>query len=358
MFISTPLVKFTGGVFYFMEVLDMIVILKNNPDKMQLNNLISWLKSIGLDIHFSQGESTTIMGLVGDTASVDIDLLNALEIVEAVKRVQEPYKNANRKFHPEDTVIEIAPGVKIGGGHFQVIAGPCSVESEEQVTEVAQGVKEAGAKLYRGGAFKPRTSPYSFQGMRDEGIKLLLKAKEQSGLPIVTEVMDISHLPLFENVDVIQVGARNMQNFELLKELGRMNKPILLKRGLSNTLQELLMSAEYIMAGGNDKVILCERGIRTFETATRNTLDLASIPLLKTMTHLPIIVDPSHATGIAHLVKPMAMAATAAGADGLMIEVHNNPAKALCDGAQSLTPAAFADVMEAVNLIRPHAFKG
>jgi 3-deoxy-7-phosphoheptulonate synthase len=336
----------------------MIVILKNNPDEMQLNNLISWLKSIGLDIHFSQGESTTIMGLVGDTASVDIDLLNALEIVEAVKRVQEPYKNANRKFHPEDTVIEIAPGVKIGGGHFQVIAGPCSVESEEQVTEVAQGVKEAGAKLYRGGAFKPRTSPYAFQGMRDEGIKLLLKAKEQSGLPIVTEVMDISHLPLFENVDVIQVGARNMQNFELLKELGRMNKPILLKRGLSNTLQELLMSAEYIMAGGNDKVILCERGIRTFETATRNTLDLASIPLLKTMTHLPIIVDPSHATGIAHLVKPMAMAATAAGADGLMIEVHNNPAKALCDGAQSLTPAAFADVMEAVSLIRPHAFKG
>ncbi len=336
----------------------MIVVLKNNPDQKQLDNLIAWLKSMGLDIHMSQGKSTKIMGLVGDTASVDMDLIGALDIVETVKRVQEPYKNVNRKFHPEDTVVEIAPGVKIGGGNFQVIAGPCSVESEEQVSEVAMEVKKAGAGLYRGGAFKPRTSPYAFQGMRDEGIKLLLKAKEQSGLPIVTEVMDISHLHLFENVDVIQVGARNMQNFELLKELGKLDKPILLKRGLSSTLQELLMSAEYIMAGGNEKIILCERGIRTFETATRNTLDLASIPLLKTMTHLPIVVDPSHATGISHLVKPMAMAATAAGADGLMIEVHNNPAQALCDGPQSLTPAAFADVMDAVNLIRPVAYKG
>ncbi|MDO4485908.1 MAG: 3-deoxy-7-phosphoheptulonate synthase [Bacillota bacterium] len=336
----------------------MIVVLKDNPDQKQLDNLVSWLKSMGLDIHFSEGQSATIMGLIGDTASVDIDLINSLDIVETVKRVQEPYKNVNRKFHPDDTVIEIAPGVKIGGGNFQVIAGPCSVESEEQVCEVARAVKEAGAGLYRGGAFKPRTSPYAFQGMRDEGIKLLLEAKEQSELPIVTEVMDISHLPLFENVDVIQVGARNMQNFELLKELGHIDKPILLKRGLSSTLKELLMSAEYIMAGGNEKIILCERGIRTFETATRNTLDLASIPLLKTMTHLPIIVDPSHATGIADLVKPMAMAATAAGADGLMIEVHNNPACALCDGAQSLTPEAFADVMEAVNLIRPVAYKG
>jgi len=336
----------------------MIVVLKNNPDQKQLDNLIAWLKSMNLDIHMSQGKSTKIMGLVGDTGAVDMDLIEALDIVETVKRVQEPYKNANRKFHPEDTVIEIAPGVKIGGGNFQVIAGPCSVESEEQVSEVANAVKAAGAGLYRGGAFKPRTSPYAFQGMRDEGIKLLLKAKEQSGLPIVTEVMDISHLHLFENVDVIQVGARNMQNFELLKELGKLDKPILLKRGLSSTLQELLMSAEYIMAGGNEKIILCERGIRTFETATRNTLDLASIPLLKTMTHLPIVVDPSHATGIAHLVKPMAMAATAAGADGLMIEVHNNPAKALCDGPQSLTPSAFADVMDAVNLIRPVSFKG
>ena len=336
----------------------MIVILKDNPDQKQLDNLISWLKSMNLDIHRSEGSSTTILGLIGDTASVDIDLIKALDIVETVKRVQEPYKNANRKFHPEDTVVEITPDVKIGGGNFQVIAGPCSVESEEQVCEVAHDVKAAGAGLYRGGAFKPRTSPYTFQGMRDEGIKLLLEAKKQSGLPIVTEIMDISHLPLFENVDVIQVGARNMQNFELLKELGHTDKPILLKRGLSSTLKELLMSAEYIMAGGNSNIILCERGIRTFETATRNTLDLASIPLLKTMTHLPIIVDPSHATGIAGLVKPMAMAATAAGADGLMIEVHNNPAAALCDGAQSLTPAAFKDVMDAVNAIRPLAYKG
>ena len=336
----------------------MIVVLKDNPDQKQLDNLVSWLKSMGLDIHFSKGQSTTIMGLVGDTASVDIDLINSLDIVEAVKRVQEPYKNVNRKFHPEDTVVEIADGVSIGGGNFQVIAGPCSVESEEQICLVAEEVKKAGAGLCRGGAFKPRTSPYSFQGMRGDGIRLLLEARQKTGLPIVTEVMDISQLPLFEDVDVIQVGARNMQNFELLKELGHLNKPILLKRGLANTLQELLMSAEYIMAGGNENIILCERGIRTFETATRNTLDLAAIPLLKTMTHLPVVVDPSHATGIASLVKPMAMAATAAGADGLMIEVHNNPAAALCDGAQSLTPAAFADVIEAVNLIRPVAYKG
>lgn len=336
----------------------MIVVLKDNPDQKQLENLVSWLKSMGLGIHMSEGESSTIMGLIGDTSSVDMDLINALDIVETVKRVQEPYKNVNRKFHPEDTVVEIVPGISIGGGNFQVIAGPCSVESKEQVCEVAEEVKKAGAGLYRGGAFKPRTSPYAFQGMRDEGIKLLLEAKEHSGLPIVTEVMDISHLPLFENVDVIQVGARNMQNFELLKELGHINKPILLKRGLSSTLQELLMSAEYIMAGGNERIILCERGIRTFETATRNTLDLAAIPLLKTMTHLPIVVDPSHATGIAHLVKPMAIAATAAGADGLMIEVHNNPAAALCDGAQSLTPEAFADVMKCVDAVRPVAYKG
>ena len=353
--------KFTGGLFFITnqeEKKKIIVVLKDNPDKKQLDNLIAWLKSMGLDIHMSEGQSSTIMGLIGDTSGVDMDLINALDIVETVKRVQEPYKNVNRKFHPEDSVVEITPDVKIGGGNFQVIAGPCSVESQEQVCEVARDVKAAGAGLYRGGAFKPRTSPYAFQGMRDEGIKLLLEAKAQSGLPIVTEVMDISHLPLFENVDVIQVGARNMQNFELLKELGHIDKPILLKRGLSSTLQELLMSAEYIMAGGNERVILCERGIRTFETATRNTLDLASIPLLKTMTHLPVIVDPSHATGIAHLVKPMAMAATAAGADGLMIEVHNNPPAALCDGAQSLTPAAFADVMEAINAIRPLAYKG
>ena len=336
----------------------MIIVLKDNPDQKQLDNLVSWLKSMGLDIHFSKGKSATIMGLIGDTASVDIDLINALDIVETVKRVQEPYKNVNRKFHPEDTVVKISENVKIGGGNFQVMAGPCSVESEEQICLVAEEVKKAGAGVLRGGAFKPRTSPYAFQGMRAEGIELLLEAKEKTGLPIVTEVMDISQLPLFENVDVIQVGARNMQNFELLKELGHLDKPILLKRGLANTLKELLMSAEYIMAGGNERVILCERGIRTFETATRNTLDLAAIPLLKTMTHLPIIVDPSHATGIAGLVKPMAMAATAAGADGIMIEVHNNPTAALCDGAQSLTPKALADVMDAINKIRPIAYRG
>ena len=336
----------------------MIVILKDNPDKKQLANLENWLRSMNLDIHYSQGSTSTIMGLIGDTATVDVDLLNALDIVADVKRVSEPYKNANRKFHPEDTVIEIAPGVSIGGGSFQVIAGPCSVESEDQIKLVASEVRNAGAGLLRGGAFKPRTSPYAFQGMRADGLKLLSAAKAETGLPIVTEIMDLQHLNLFEDVDVIQVGARNMQNFELLKELGKIDKPILLKRGLANTIQELLMSAEYIMAGGNEKVILCERGIRTFETATRNTLDLASVALLKTKTHLPVVVDPSHATGVAQLVKPMALAATAAGADGLMIEVHNDPANALCDGAQSLTPAAFADLMTSVNAIRPFAFTG
>ena len=335
----------------------MIIILKDNPEEKQLENLTQWLKSMELDIHFSKGENTTIMGLIGDTSIVDIDLINALDIVQAVKRISEPYKNVNRKFHPIDTVIDIA-GNKIGGGNFQIIAGPCSVESGDQVCQIAKDVKTAGATLYRGGAFKPRTSPYAFQGMRSEGINLLLEAKKESGLPIVTEVMDLSHLHLFEDVDVIQVGARNMQNFELLKELGTLDKPILLKRGLSSTLQEFLMSAEYIMAGGNEKVILCERGIRTFETATRNTLDLAAIPWLKEKSHLPVIVDPSHATGIASLVKPMAMAAAAAGADGLMIEVHNDPAHALCDGAQSLTPEQFADVVQAVNMILPHAYKG
>ena len=336
----------------------MIVILKDNPDKKQLANLEKWLRSMNLDIHYSQGSTSTIMGLIGDTATVDVDLLNALDIVADVKRVSEPYKNANRKFHPEDTVIEIAPGVSIGGGSFQVIAGPCSVESEDQIKLVASEVRNAGAGLLRGGAFKPRTSPYAFQGMRADGLKLLSAAKAETGLPIVTEIMDLQHLNLFEDVDVIQVGARNMQNFELLKELGKIDKPILLKRGLANTIQELLMSAEYIMAGGNEKVILCERGIRTFETATRNTLDLASVALLKTKTHLPVVVDPSHATGVAQLVKPMALAATAAGADGLMREVHNDPANALCDGAQSLTPAAFADLMTSVNAIRPFAFTG
>ncbi|HVI39022.1 MAG TPA: 3-deoxy-7-phosphoheptulonate synthase, partial [Anaerovoracaceae bacterium] len=275
----------------------MIVVLKDNPNQKQVDNLVQWLKSLNIDVNYSQGKNTTILGLIGDTSEVDIDLISALDIVETVKRITEPYKNANRKFHPNDTVVDVN-GVKIGGGNFQIIAGPCSVESMEQICSIAESVKASGAGMLRGGAFKPRTSPYAFQGMRDKGIELLLEAKRVTGLPIVSEIMDLSQLSLFDEVDVIQVGARNMQNFELLKELGKTRKPILLKRGLSSTLQELLMSAEYIMAGGNGQVILCERGIRTFETATRNTLDLSAIPLLKTMTHLPIIVDPSHATGL------------------------------------------------------------
>lgn len=334
----------------------MIVVLKDNPNQKQLDNLIQWLKSLSLDINYSQGKNTTILGLIGDTSVVDIDLISALDIVDSVKRITEPYKNANRKFHPRDTVVDVN-GVKIGGGNFQMIAGPCSVESMEQICSVAESVKASGARMLRGGAFKPRTSPYAFQGMRDKGIELLLEAKKSTGLPIVSEVMDLSQLSLFEEVDVIQVGARNMQNFELLKELGKISKPILLKRGLSSTLQELLMSAEYIMAGGNGSVILCERGIRTFETTTRNTLDLSAVPLLKTMTHLPVIVDPSHATGLSKLVKPMAMAAVACGADGLLIEVHNDPVHALCDGQQSLTPEAFSDLVESVNNILPFAFR-
>ncbi len=334
----------------------MIVILKKNPEEKQLNNLLAWLESQHIAIHTSAGEMHTILGLVGDTSHLDIDLLRALDIVEDVKRVQEPYKNANRKFHEDDTVISVG-NTSIGGDIFSVIAGPCSIESEEQICEVAQAVKAAGATMLRGGAFKPRTSPYAFQGLRGEGLNLLLKAKEITGLPVVTEIMDLSQLNLFDQVDVIQVGARNMQNFELLKELGHTGKPILLKRGLANTLQELLMSAEYIMAGGNDNVILCERGIRTFETATRNTLDLSAVPMLKKLSHLPVVIDPSHATGISWMVKPMALAAAAVGADGLMIEVHNDPKHALCDGAQSLTPAAFADVMKSVNAILPHAYK-
>lgn len=334
----------------------MVVVLKQNPDPKQLENLIAWLKSLNLQIHVSEGNSYTVLGLVGDTSGVDIDLIQALDIVASVKRIQEPYKNANRKFHPDNTMITVGEAV-FGDGSCPIAAGPCSVESEEQIIGVAKAVKASGAKLLRGGAFKPRTSPYAFQGMRAEGIKLLLEAKKATGLPIVSELMDISQLPLFEGVDIIQVGARNMQNFELLKELGKTDRPILLKRGLSNTLQELLMSAEYIMAGGNGRVILCERGIRTFETATRNTLDLSAIPMLKSMTHLPVIVDPSHACGIAGLVKPMAMAAAACGADGLIIEVHNDPAHAKCDGPQSLTPEAFDDVAKCVAKILPHSFK-
>ncbi|MBE5783470.1 MAG: 3-deoxy-7-phosphoheptulonate synthase [Clostridiales bacterium] len=333
----------------------MIILLKNNADEHQVNNLTAWLKSLGFDIHMSQGASQSIMGLIGDTSRLDIDVIKSLGIVENVQRIQEPYKNANRKFHAEDSVVETGAGTKFGGGHFNVIAGPCSVECEEQIVLVAKAVKAAGAGLLRGGAFKPRTSPYAFQGLHEEGIKLLLEAKRQTGLPIVTEIMDAHHLKYFDDVDVIQVGARNMQNFELLKELGQLRKPILLKRGLACTIQEWLMSAEYIMAGGNENVILCERGIRTYETATRNTLDISAVPVLHKLTHLPVIVDPSHATGISSLVKPMAVAAAACGADGLMIEVHNDPPHARSDGAQSLTPEAFEDVMQAVNAVRPYA---
>lgn len=329
----------------------MIAILKPGTTPAQTDHLVSWLKAMNLDVHISHGKEVTILGLVGDTTRVDIDLLKSLEIVDTVKRVSEPFKQANRKFHPMDTIIEVG-SARIGGGYFAMIAGPCSVESEAQIVEVAQAVKASGANLLRGGAFKPRTSPYAFQGMGAEGIRLLLKAKEATNLPIVTEIMNISTLDLFADVDVIQVGARNMQNFDLLKELGKTKKPILLKRGLANTIQELLMSAEYIMSEGNENVILCERGIRTFETYTRNTLDLSAVPVLHELSHLPVVIDPSHATGKARLVPPMAYAAAAAGADGIMIEVHNNPSRALCDGAQSLTPAQFDEVSRRVRRIQ------
>lgn len=329
----------------------MITVLKAETTKKQRDKLIEWFESQGLKVHISEGEFQTVLGLVGDTSKIDEELVESLEMVESVKRISEPFKSANRKFHPEDSVIDIS-GVKIGGGNFAIIAGPCSVESETQILEVARSIKASGASLLRGGAFKPRTSPYDFQGMKAEGIELLLEAKKDTGMPIVTEIMNEKHLPLFEEVDVIQVGARNMQNFELLKALGKTGKPVLLKRGLANTLKELLMSAEYIMSEGNENVILCERGIRTFETYTRNTLDLSAVPMLRKLTHLPIVVDPSHATGIASLVAPMALAAAAAGADGLMIEVHNNPAEALCDGPQSLTPEQFASVAAKVRKVR------
>ena len=327
----------------------MIAVLKHGTTPDQTQHLVSWLKTMNLDVHISEGQEITVLGLIGDTSRVDMDLLKSLEIVETVKRVSEPFKQANRKFHPNDTIIEVGD-VRIGGGYFAVIAGPCSVESEEQIIEVATAVKASGAHILRGGAFKPRTSPYAFQGMKGEGIKLLLEAKKSTGLPIITEIMNIRDLPLFEDVDIIQVGARNMQNFDLLKELGKIKKPVLLKR--ANTLQELLMSAEYIMSEGNEQVILCERGIRTFETYTRNTLDVSAVCALHELSHLPVVVDPSHATGKAKMVPPMAVAATAAGADGIMVEVHNNPACALCDGAQSLTPAQFDELNLRIQKVR------
>ena len=331
----------------------MIAVLKRGVNEEKRDMLVDWLKQQGVGVHISVGENHTVLGLIGDTGRVDMDLLKSLDIVEQVTRVQDPFKAVNRKFHPDDTVIRCAQNAAMGGGHFAVIAGPCSVECENQIVDVAKRVKASGAHFLRGGAFKPRTSPYDFQGMGAEGIDLLKAAKAATGLPIVTEIMDIRTLPLFEDVDVIQVGARNTQNFDLLKELGKCRKPVLLKRGLAGTIKELLMSAEYIIASGNDRVILCERGIRTYEsTYTRNTLDLSAVPVLKELTHLPVVVDPSHATGRASLVQSMALAATAAGADGLMIEVHNDPIHALSDGAQSLTPDQFDGVMRKIMRLR------
>ena len=329
----------------------MVAVLKQGTTPEQIQHLVAWLKHMNVDVHISEGKEVTILGLIGDTSRVDMELLSSLEMVASVKRVSEPFKQVNRKFHPNDSIIQVG-NLKIGGGHFAMIAGPCSVESEEQIIAVAQAVKAAGADVLRGGAYKPRTSPYAFQGLKDEGLRLLREAKNATGMPIITEIMNIRTLELFEDVDIIQVGARNMQNFDLLQELGKTDKPILLKRGLANTLQELLMSAEYIMSQGNENIILCERGIRTYETYTRNTLDLSAIPVLHELSHLPVVIDPSHATGKSRLVPSMAVAAAAAGADGIMVEVHNNPSCALCDGAQSLTPEQFAELNQKVNRVR------
>ena len=327
---------------------NMIAVLKSTATKQQVENLVEWFEKQGLRVNESKGEYCTVLGLIGDTTRIDTDLLQGLDIIESVTRISEPFKKANRKFHPENTVVDIGNGVKFGDGSLQIIAGPCSVESEEQVVAIAKSVKKSGATLLRGGAFKPRTSPYAFQGLKAEGLDLLKIARKETGLPIVTEIMKTSHIDMFESVDIIQVGARNMQNFELLKELGKTDKPILLKRGLSATIEEWLMSAEYIMAGGNSNVILCERGIRTYENFTRNTMDVSAVPIVKKLSHLPIIADPSHASGKSWLVEPLAMSAVAAGVDGLIIEVHNDPPHALCDGAQSLTPEQFDKVAKKI----------
>ena len=332
----------------------MIVVLKPNTDASKQEQLIRWLEDMGVRVNIAVGDYQNVLGLIGNTDNIDAELIESLDIVDSVKRVSESFKTCNRKFHPDDTIVQVG-NVKIGSGHFAMIAGPCSVETEEQIVEVARAVKASGADMLRGGAFKPRTSPYDFQGLKAEGLELLKIARAETGLPIVTEIMSAADLPLFEDIDVLQVGARNMQNFDMLKELGKISKPILLKRGLANTLKELLMSAEYIMANGNEQVILCERGIRTYSDYTRNTLDLAAVPMLKELTHLPVIVDPSHATGIARLVPPMAMAAAACGADGLIIEVHNDPVHALCDGAQSLRPDEFDTLAARVRRVREAA---
>ena len=330
----------------------MIIIVKQEHEQKQLDNLVKWVKNQGLEVDVSKGSHSTVLGLIGDTSKIDIDLIRSLDIVESVKRIQEPFKLANRKFHPEDTVVNVG-GELVGGEHFTLIAGPCSVESEKQIIGIAKEVKASGARILRGGAFKPRTSPYSFQGLRESGLDLLFKAKEETGLPIVTEIMSVRHIDLFDKVDLIQIGARDMQNYELLKEVGKTKKPVLLKRGFANTIEEWLMSAEYIMSEGCKDVILCERGIRTFEPYTRNTLDLSAIPVLKELTHLPVVVDPSHASGLSRLVKPLSLASVGASADGLMIEVHNDPPHALCDGAQSIRPEQFDDIAKCVNVMLP-----
>ena len=333
----------------------MVIIVKDGTKEERIRDLIQWIESQNLRTHVSTGDYSTIIGVIGDTSKLDEDLISGLDIVEGVKRVSEPFKSANRKFHPQDSIIEVGEEkLKVGHGNFAMIAGPCSVESEEQVVAIAKAVKASGATMLRGGAFKPRTSPYSFQGLGATGLEYLKVARQETGLPIVTELMDLSQLPLFKDVDVIQIGARNMQNFDLLKAVGHQDKPVMIKRGMSATYEEWLMSAEYVMAGGNENVILCERGIRTFESYTRNTLDLACIPVLRKLTHLPIIIDPSHATGKSWLVDPLAMGAVATGADGLLIEVHNDPAHALCDGPQSLKPEAFDKL--ARKLLKLHGF--
>lgn len=334
----------------------MIISMKKGAPQEEVSKLVEWFESHGLNVTMISGDNYNVFGLVGDTTIVDDSKIAVNPYVDTVTRVSAPYKKVNRLFHPENSIVNCG-GVSIGGDRIAIIGGPCSIEGLQPALEIAHKVKAAGASMLRGGAYKPRTSPYAFQGLGSEGIMAMVEARRQTGLPIVSELMAVEHLDEFvEHVDLIQIGARNMQNYDLLKAVGRTNKPVLLKRGLANTIEEWLMSAEYIMAGGNENVILCERGIRTFENATRNTLDLSAVPMLKKLSHLPVIVDPSHATGISWMVKPMAMAATACGADGLMIEVHNDPRRALCDGAQSLTPDAFRDVMEAVNAILPHAY--
>ena len=333
----------------------MVVVLRPDVAPEKIHHLTSWLEEKHLIVREFRGEVQCVLGLIGDTAAVDIDMLRSLDIVESVAEMRDPFKAANRAIHPEDTVVATmdGKGPAFGGGHFGLIAGPCSVESREQILAIAESVKASGANFFRGGAFKPRTSPYDFQGLGAEGLELLFEVKKQTGLPIVTELMDIRSIELFEQVDVIQVGARNTQNYDLLRELGKLKNPILLKRGLAGTIKELLMSAEYIMASGNENVILCERGIRTYESAyTRNTLDLSAVPVLKSLTHLPVVVDPSHGTGRADLVPSMALAAVAAGADGIMIEVHNDPPRALSDGPQSLTPEQFEIVAKQIFKVR------